>query len=192
MYKAFRKYGFENFTFEILCITDKENVLVMEQFYINKGVDYNSCLIAGSLSGFRHSEDSKTRTIIKGEHHSAKKVDMYSLQGDFIKTFDSILEAQEETKIKSKSNITQCCKGKVFSAGGFRWALYGKELKQRPNRLGKHKVAIYNDMFYKEFDSQVDCAKYLKEVHKNRCNQGLVNRALRLNIKIYNFKIKRI
>lgn len=193
LYKAFNKYGFENFTFEILCICNKDDVLSMEQFYIDKGIDYNSCLIAGSLQGYKHPENSKTRTVIKGRHHCAIKVSMYSLQGEFIKTFDSIVEAQEYANIKSKSNITQCCKGKVFSSGGYRWSYENNPLKNRIKReMGTIKVALIKDDFYKEFHSQTECSKYLKSIGNLKCTQGLVHRALKKNIKIYKFNIKRI
>jgi group I intron endonuclease len=193
LHRAFKKYGFENFTFEIVCICNQENVLLMEQFYINKGTDYNSCLIAGSLQGYKHPEDSKTRTIIKGNHHCAIKINMYSLNNEFIKDFTSITEAQDYTNIKSKSNISQCCKGKVFSAGGYRWSYANEPLKDRRKReFGTVKVALLKDDFYKEFHSQVECCEYLKSIGNTNCNQGLINRALKNNIKVYNFNIKKI
>lgn len=139
LYRAFRKYGFENFSFSVVCVTDKENTLLSEQFHIDKGTDYNACPKAGSLQGFKHPYNSKTRTVNKGEHHCAVKVDMYCLEGKFLKTFNSIIEAQEYSKIKSKSNITQCCKGKVFSAGGYKWSYHGNVLK---NRVDKRTLAI--------------------------------------------------
>lgn len=193
LYRAFRKYGFENFKFELLCLCGKEDTLVMEQFYIDKGVDYNSCLVAGSLYGLKHNADSKTRTIIKGKHHCAVKVDMYSLKGEFIKTFDSIIEAQEYSGVKSKGNITECCKGAVFSAGGFRWAIKNQTLKDRVKReLGTIKVALFKVDFYKEFHSQSECSTYLKSIGNTKCNQGLVHRALKMGIKIYKFNIKKL
>lgn len=193
LYRAFNKYGFENFKFEIISICSKEDSIKMEQFYINKGTDYNACLIAGSLRGLKHSNESKTRTVVKGKHHCAVKVDMYSLRGDFIETFDSITEAQEYSGIKSKSNITQCCKGKVFSTGGFRWTIKNEQLKDRVKReFGTIKVALFKDDFYKEFHSQSECSTYLKSIGNIKCNQGLVHRAIKMNIKIYEFNIKKL
>src|SRR6476646_9519261 len=51
LYNAFVKYGFENFEMGILCICEKDSVLLLEQKYIDKGVDYNSCPVAGSMRG---------------------------------------------------------------------------------------------------------------------------------------------
>lgn len=124
LYRAFRKHGFENFTFEVLCITDRENTLEMEQFYINKGTDYNSCLVAGSLSGFKHSKTSKTRTIIGGLHHCAKPVYQFTKDGIFIKKHLSIVDALKSLNKSKKgsSHITQSCVGNSISAFGYRWS----------------------------------------------------------------------
>ena len=189
LYRAFRKYGFENFSFVIMCVTSKENALLMEQFYIDKGTDYNSCLIAGSLQGYIHPPTSKTRTVIKGDHHCAVKVDMYSLKGEFIKSFDSVKEGAEEAKIKSKTNITQCCEGQVFSAGGFRWTKKGQVLNSRPNRLGKCKVALRKGDFYKEFDSQKEAGFYLISLGF-KANQGRITRSInKTSEKVYGYTI---
>lgn len=131
LYRAFRKYGFDNFEFTILKICKKEECLKIEQIYINKGTDYNTCLVAGSLQGLIHSNNAKTRTVIKGKHHCAVKVNMYSLSGDFIKPFNSLIEAKEFANIKSSSNISECCKGNLFSSGGYRWSYKGEELFNR-------------------------------------------------------------
>ena len=193
LYRAFNKYGFDNFKFEVLCICSKEDCIKMEQFYIDKGVDYNCCLVAGSLLGLKHSKNSKTRTIIRGDHHDAVAVDKYSKTGKFISTYTSITGACEENNIKSKSNIVCSCIGNVYSAGGFRWAYKGEKLNDRPNRLGKHRVALYNDDgFYKEFKSQGDCARYLISVGNTSCGQGNVSNAIKRKIKIYNYNIKNI
>jgi group I intron endonuclease len=190
LHRAFIKHGFENFTFSIKCICLKEDCIKTEQTYINAGVDYNSCLVAGSLEGFKHSSDSKTKTIIKGEHHSAKKVDMYSIEGVFIKTFDSILEATEENKVKSKSNIIQCCKGKVYSAGGYRWTYHNEPLVNRNKREGgKIKIFLTKGEFYQEFNSQVEAADYIKSLNF-KCNQARIQRASKSNEKVYGFTIK--
>ncbi len=191
LYRAFRKYGFDNFLFEILCVTSKEDSLIMEQFYIDKGTDYNMCMIAGSLSGLLHSSNSKTRTIIRGNHHCAIKVDMYSLKGEFIKSFDCLSDAQVEIGIKSKSNISQCCKGKVFSAGGYRWSHKGIDLPKRLKReAGTCKIVLKKDSFYKEFHSQKDASEFLKSIGFKSVNQGRINRSIsKTKEKVYGYTV---
>lgn len=51
---------------------------------------------------------------------TAKKVNQYTMDGDFIQSFDSITEAYKLTGIKDY-NIINCCRGKQKSAGGFIW-----------------------------------------------------------------------
>lgn len=193
LYKAFQKYGFDNFIFKILCITEKENCIEMEQFYIDQGTDYNSCLIAGSLLGFRHSDTSKTRSVIKGEHHCAKPVDMYSLDGTYIQTFTSKIEASKFINISSISNITECCKGHIFSVGGYRWSEAGRPLKERRKReTSNPKICLSKNGEELEFYTQVDAAEYLKSLG-HKCNQGRIHRSLsKTKEKVYGFTIKKL
>jgi len=51
---------------------------------------------------------------------SSKQVNQYSLNGEFIKTWDSIYEAEKFLKIKS-SGISMVCKEKRKTAGGYKW-----------------------------------------------------------------------
>lgn len=49
-----------------------------------------------------------------------KRVIQISLDGKKVNTFHSQAEAFRQTGINNK-NISACCKGKMFSAGGYRW-----------------------------------------------------------------------
>ena len=61
----------------------------------------------------------------KGRKEHCLKVAQYDLNGNHIKTFDSIIEASKELKI-CKSNISKVCKGKMNKTGGYIWK-YNKE-----------------------------------------------------------------
>lgn len=50
----------------------------------------------------------------------AKKVKMFDLNGNYIKTFNAFSEAQKETNI-NYSSIVKVCRGQRKSAGGFFW-----------------------------------------------------------------------
>lgn len=65
-----------------------------------------------------------------GSGISPKPVDQFSLEGEFIKSWESAKEAAEETGA-NRSYITQVCKGKRISAGNFLWAYKGNS--PRPN-----------------------------------------------------------
>lgn len=193
LHRAFRKYGFDKFSFSILCITEKQEAIKVEQYYIDKGTDYNVCLVAGSLKGIKHSSNSKTRTVVMGQHHSAKSVNMYSMDNVFIKSFTSIEEAAKEVNIKSKSNICQSCKGIVLSAGGYKWSYVGLESLIRDKKEGsKIKVSISNNDIHMEFDSQKAASDFISSFG-HACNQGRIHRSLfKTSEKVYGFTIKKI
>lgn len=54
-----------------------------------------------------------------------KPIDMLSLDGSFLKTFFSTMEAQRQTGINS-GHINSCCTGKRKTAGGYKWQYHEK------------------------------------------------------------------
>lgn len=56
----------------------------------------------------------------KGRKENYKKVNQYDLSGNYIKTFNSIVEASKEVNVY-KSNISACCKGKYKTSAGYKW-----------------------------------------------------------------------
>ena len=48
-----------------------------------------------------------------------KEVNQYDLQGNFIKTWNSIKQAKENLGISA--HISDCCEGKRKTAGGYIW-----------------------------------------------------------------------
>ena len=191
LYSAFDKYGIDNFKFEIMHISLREECILVEQFYLDKGTDYNCAKIAGSLLGLKHGPNSKTRTVTGGNHHCAVAIDMYSKKGIFIKSFNSMTDAIKETGIKSKSNITQCCKGKVFSAGGYRWTFKKQNLSKRPNRVGKSICKITKPDIERIGTLQELC-EYFKSIGYIKARVSTLYNALVRKNKIYNFKIERL
>jgi len=162
----------------------------MEQFYINKGTDYNSCLIAGSLQGLRHSLSSKTRSVVGGDHHCAKVVYQFEKNGVFIRKHFSIIDALKHLgKNKSgSSHITQCCIGNVYSSFGFRWS-FSETLNSRDNRLGKKiiKVSLEDSTYVGTY---VDVVNYFKSKGYLRARVSTLTNALNRNIRIYKHKIE--
>lgn len=58
--------------------------------------------------------------IIKAFNSKKIKVNQYTKENEFVKTWDSIREIERELNI-SNSNIVACCKGKRKYAGGYIW-----------------------------------------------------------------------
>lgn len=69
--------------------------------------------------GFKHSEESKRKM---GESRS-RKVIQKTLDGGFIKIWDSAKQVQRETPY-SQSNVSRCCNGENMTAYGFKWEYY--------------------------------------------------------------------
>lgn len=60
------------------------------------------------------------------ESPNAIPISQYTLDGKFIKHWGGATCARNELGI-NKSNIIQCCKGNVKTAGGYIWKYFDKE-----------------------------------------------------------------
>lgn len=77
---------------------------------------------------FDESPQKFLETINKNRTEADKKrkikVNQYNkITGEFIRTWDSAADIEKELKI-CHSNVTACCKGKIISAGGYKWKYY--------------------------------------------------------------------
>ena len=70
----------------------------------------------GKKSGGKHYNYGKYGI----EHHQAKKVNQFTKDGTFIKTWDCISDVERKIGINN-GNISRCCNNKIKSAGGFKW-----------------------------------------------------------------------
>lgn len=73
-----------------------------------ENLEYVTC-----LENIRHAYKN-------GLYKNIKKVDQYDLQGNSIKTFPSMMDAERELGI-ANSSISKCCLGKLKTAGNFKW-----------------------------------------------------------------------
>jgi hypothetical protein len=62
-----------------------------------------------------HKEQAANR---KKPVRNGKKIDQFDLDGNYIKTYDKIIDATKELKI---TNIVECAKGIRNQAGGYKW-----------------------------------------------------------------------
>lgn len=101
---------------------------------------------------------------------NTKQVSMYSLDGNFIKEFDSITDAEKETCVLGV-NISACCKHKIRQSGGYQWRYEKLEAieKVRPKKIaedlhtrGCKQVDMYNGIVkVQRFASVLDAAKFI-------------------------------
>ena len=73
--------------------------------------------IAEKLKGMKHTEETKNK-ISEANSKPVLQIDIKT--NEIIKEFPSTREVQRQLGI-SHSNISQCCKGKYKTCGGFKW-----------------------------------------------------------------------
>lgn len=160
MQRAYNKYGAKAFTrYTLLVFDNKEEALEAEKSIVNAEFvkdpkTYNAAIGGG---GFR--KDKKL-----------KKVHQYSLEGVFMKTFDSIREAATECNPENidagYATIKANAIGTFESAYGFRWSYkLVNSLPKKKNRKGSpRKVYQYelDGKFIKEFRTLAQAVKEVK------------------------------
>lgn len=134
IHRAIRKYGINNFSFEILEKCDASLLDEKEKFWINKintliPNGYN--MIPGGSNG---------AGLAKG-----KIVEQYDLDGIYITSYSSANQASQMTGI-SHGNICSCCRDERKYAGGFQWRYKDSDKKiktfKRITKIVKRKNII--------------------------------------------------
>ena len=178
--QAIRKYGKENFKFEVIEKCLSEDVNKKESYWIGK-LDtfengYNSTLGGDGAVGTKRERGAV--------HPDAKAVDCYDLKDNYLCTYASRGEASWETaRSTSSQSINACIEGKTFQAFGHRWAWKGEPLKEvnnRINRGGKIYGIHLESGRKKMWKSQADAAE---EIQGNRKDNNALTHALGRNDK---------
>lgn len=234
-HRALRKYGLDNFTWEIIDNAEsKKEADMLERYYIeqyrtykNSGIGYNmtkggdggsmwnaspvvkltlegeyvkrydsagECRIDGyhdsdvlrscrsnsiTCKGFmfmfeRDYIKNGPKKYIKPDNNCKKKIDQYSISGDFIKTFNSVQEAADITG-SNRSSISGCLSGIYKTANGFIWTYHGEPIKDiNDHNVIRKGIPIYqlskNGDILNSFDRITDAGKALgvnyKSIHK--------------------------
>lgn len=104
IYRALLKYGYSNFSLEILEYCNNESLKIREQYYLDLlKPEYNICKTAGSMLGFKHSlktlEKFKNRDTGSG-HFTI----MINIENNSIKKYNSIRAAAKDIGI-SHTNL---------------------------------------------------------------------------------------
>ena len=117
LYRAFKKYGVSEFTFEVIeeCEINQlnEREIYWISYYDSFNNGYNMTLGGEACNGTND-----------------KTVYQYSLTGEFLNEYKSAHEAARENNIQF-TNICKVCRGERKTAGGFGWS-YEKEVNKEP------------------------------------------------------------
>jgi group I intron endonuclease len=123
--KALIKYGYLNFSITILEYCDKSNLILREQYYLDKlNPQYNILKVAGSSLNYRHSEETKAKiSKTLKEIYMQKKYSSISSKNKTLFNTEK-LKYTEETYIKIKNQqrntifIYEKCSSKGFELIG--------------------------------------------------------------------------
>ncbi len=152
---TFNKFGFKNFSFEILeFVDDVNNLIVREQYWIDfhKSFDnkfgYNISPKAGSRLGSKFSSESlkrlsdshkgnkhtkeTKRKISQSQYKPVYQIDSY---GNIINEFSSCIDAEKNTNTYRQS-ISMCCRKIMNYANGYQWC-YKSDIKSFVSKLPK-------------------------------------------------------
>lgn len=130
--RSVNKYGIENFEFIVICKCMEEDLITLEQYYINKlNPEYNAVLTAGKTTGYKFTEEQrKYQSDIRGK--SIIRIDLSTEK--IIDEWKSAAKAAKDLNLGSPTTITACCKGKIPSAYGYYWSYsINKDTYKVPN-----------------------------------------------------------
>ena len=177
--RAISKYGEINFKFRVIEECTEESVNEREKHYIRK---YNTADGAGYNCTYGGDGIKKPKKYW-GNHPSSKAVSCYTLDGEWVKDYETQgLAAAELTNGESKSAITSCIKG---DASGI-WLSLGikrratKCVEKRVNRRGKIYGIHPESGRKKMWQNAADCAE---EIEENRKANNSIHHALLRNVE---------
>ena len=78
---------------------------------------------------FRYADDEEP-VLMSGKYDRChnRRINQYSLEGDYIRTFNSVVDAAREMEVFA-SGIRACCKGKVNRCGDYRYVFADEDEK---------------------------------------------------------------
>lgn len=174
--RAICKHGADNFKFRIIEECADEDVNERETYWIEK-------LDACGKNGYNITlggEGIKKPRKHWANHPNSKAVSCYTLEGEWVKDYESVgIAADSCENKKGKSPILFCIKGKTFQALGYRWAWKGEQPKVIQKRINV-RGAVYgiNPTLgrKKMWKSQADAAE---EITGNRKGNGNILLSIR-------------
>jgi group I intron endonuclease len=176
LFNSIQKYGINNFEFSILEMVNIEsdrNILYLKEQYwmdllnVNDKNCYNINKIAKqNFTEKRDFDFRKKMSQIRLELSiGSKKINQYSLNGDFIKEWKSSSEAGRVLNLESR-NISGACSGDQLTAFGFIWRFYDEPLDEIglnriKNKRPKSKKVIQKDLkgnIVSIYESMLECS----------------------------------
>lgn len=167
LYKAMNKYGSEKFNIQLIkeySFESKEELIeILNKEEIRYISEYN-CL---NPNGYNMQKGGKSPT------ESMKcPVDKYSLDGEYLASYESLSEAcLYSDKKLNYHHISECCKGELYSSGGYVWRYQGDAFdiyNKKDKRLTSVDQYTIDGEFIKHYNSFSDA---ILEVFGTTCTK---------------------
>ena len=168
-YNAIKKYGWENFKYEVIENCPNENLKEKEAYYIQ----FFNSLIPNGYNICDESPNCRTWS---------KKVYQYNQKGELVNTYDSLTDAARENKCNVGS-LSEVCTGRKQTCLGYIWSY-------EENFPGFKKKNYHNKMIYcfhengeliREFENAKTAAHFLKAERARITQCAGKNRIKRVN-----------
>lgn len=178
LYRAMNKYGCDKFNIQLIkkySFDSKEELIeTLNQEEIRYISEYNSVKPNGynmQLGGKSPTESLKC------------PVDKYSTKGIFLNSYESISDASLDSDEElSVTHIAECCKGLLYTSGGYVWRYKGEPFDKygtRDKRFVPIDVYTRTGEFIEHYDSIMDAVleifkttEYTKYNHITSCCRG--------------------
>jgi hypothetical protein len=126
LHYAMRKYGVENFIFEILEECLESQVNERETYYVSLLEPYYNMTNGGDGGGFLNkTHGDNWKNAIK--QSNSKKVACYDLDGNLIQVYESCRDASYDIFGKECRGIDAVTRGEYQTYGGYQWKTFSKE-----------------------------------------------------------------
>lgn len=167
LYRAFNKYGIENFSFEIIEKCSLEELDDKEIYYIMK---YHSYINLEDSNGYNMTIGGALCHTHVGNDDQGKMVYQYDIDGNFIAQHRNQQKAansvgcKDSTAIKNALNRNGLC-------GGYQWRCeYFDKIEPFEKKYKRKKVYQYsiNGDFIQEFENTTEASLYIG------CTQSLI------------------
>ena len=168
IHQAFRKYGINNFSFEIIEKCKPEQLDNKEIYWIKY---YHTWIEDPQCQGYNITSG--------GSGSSRKAIDQYDLKGNYITTFSTVTEAATLTNT-NMANLSKCLTKKAKTANKFQWRYHDEDgpgplkyeqgkRESKNNGNNPFKVDQYDKQgnYIATFNSAIDAAASLKNKPKS-------------------------
>ena len=153
IHQAIRKYGIENFAFEVLEECAEALLNEREIYWIAK--------LNSKQNGYNMTDGGDSTT-----NNWDRRVEQYSLKGEYIATYPAIRLAARSTGIDHAA-IGRCCNNKVNHVGGYLWVYEGEKPKIPKKVVLRRKIGQYDLLTNELIAVHNNAAEAVRAIGKN-------------------------